>query len=151
MSAESGRTGAVVMMRAQQRFASWAADVLVDIVVLNLFVEFVDTLASLLCFQPGRHFSAAPRAFVLRRSAATRPSREVCRHSAGVAVAGAPPQKRRPSETLPVALLLCGTGSGVVVGGEGLEPAEARCEAPARRRIDEVRLVAFECFSAGIA
>ena len=139
MSAESGRTGAVVMMRAQQRFASWAADVLVD------------TLASLFRFQPGHHFSAAPRAFVLRRSAATRPNREVCRHSAGVAVAGAPPQKRRPSEMRPVALLLCGTGSGVVVGGEGLEPAEARCEAPARRRIDEVRLVAFECFSAGIA
>lgn len=41
MTAESGRTGAVVMMRAQQRFASWAAD------------EFVDTLASLLASSRG--------------------------------------------------------------------------------------------------
>ena len=32
------------MTRAQQRFASWTADVLVYIVVLNLFVEFVDTI-----------------------------------------------------------------------------------------------------------
>ena len=32
------------MTRAQQRFASWTADVLVYIVVLNLFVDFVDTI-----------------------------------------------------------------------------------------------------------
>ena len=32
------------MTRAQQRFASWTADVLVYIVVLNLFVEFVDAI-----------------------------------------------------------------------------------------------------------
>ena len=32
------------MTRAQQRFASWTADVLVYIIVLNLFVEFVDTI-----------------------------------------------------------------------------------------------------------
>jgi len=36
-----GRTGVVVVTPAQQRFASWMADVLVYIVVLNLFVEFV--------------------------------------------------------------------------------------------------------------
>ncbi len=44
MTAESERTGDVVMTRAQQRFASWTADVLVYIIVLNLFVEFVDTI-----------------------------------------------------------------------------------------------------------
>jgi len=36
--------GTVTMTRAQQRFASWMADVLVYIVVLNLFVEFVHTI-----------------------------------------------------------------------------------------------------------
>jgi hypothetical protein len=44
MTDESQRRGDVVMTRAQQRFASWTADVLVYIVVLNLFVEFVDTI-----------------------------------------------------------------------------------------------------------
>jgi len=34
----------VARTRAQQRFASWMSDVLVYIVVLNLFVEFVDTI-----------------------------------------------------------------------------------------------------------
>lgn len=44
MTEASDRSGAVAMTRAQQRFASWVADVLVNIVVLNLFVEFVDTI-----------------------------------------------------------------------------------------------------------
>ncbi len=34
----------VVITEKQQRFASWAADVLIYIVVLNLFVEFVDAV-----------------------------------------------------------------------------------------------------------
>jgi len=34
----------VTMTRDQQRFASWMTDVLVYIVVLNLFVEFVDAV-----------------------------------------------------------------------------------------------------------
>ncbi len=33
-----------VMTKGQQRFLSWMTDVLVYIVVLNLFVEFVDTI-----------------------------------------------------------------------------------------------------------
>lgn len=37
-------SGAVTITRNQQRFASWMTDVLVYIVVLNLFVEFVDAV-----------------------------------------------------------------------------------------------------------
>lgn len=44
MTEASDYTEAVVMTRAQRRFASWMADVLVYIVVLNLFVEFVHTI-----------------------------------------------------------------------------------------------------------
>ena len=44
MTEESGRTGTIVITRAQQRFASWMVDVLVNIVVLNLFVEFADAI-----------------------------------------------------------------------------------------------------------
>ena len=44
MTVESDRTGTIVITRAQQRFASWMVDVLVNIVVLNLFVEFVDAI-----------------------------------------------------------------------------------------------------------
>ena len=39
---EIGDQDAHVMTRAQQRFASWMTDVLVYIIVLNLFVEWVD-------------------------------------------------------------------------------------------------------------
>jgi len=39
-----GPKGVAVVTPAQQRFASWMADVLVYIVVLNLFVEFVHTI-----------------------------------------------------------------------------------------------------------
>ena len=38
------RTGVVTITSKQQRFLSWASDVLVYIVVLNLFVEFVDAI-----------------------------------------------------------------------------------------------------------
>ena len=38
------RTGVVTITSEQQRFLSWSADVLVYIVVLNLFVEFVDAI-----------------------------------------------------------------------------------------------------------
>ena len=38
------RTGVVTITFEQQRFLSWASDVLVYIVVLNLFVEFVDAI-----------------------------------------------------------------------------------------------------------
>ena len=37
-------TGAIVVTPAQRRFTSWMADVLVYVVVLNLFVEFVHTI-----------------------------------------------------------------------------------------------------------
>ena len=44
MTTESDSYEAVAPTRAQQRFTSWVSDVLVYIVVLNLFVEFVDTI-----------------------------------------------------------------------------------------------------------
>jgi hypothetical protein len=44
MTEPSDHSTAVVRTRAQQRFASWTSDVLVYIVVLNLFVEFVDAI-----------------------------------------------------------------------------------------------------------
>jgi hypothetical protein len=44
MTTESTSSEAVAPTRAQQRFTSWVSDVLVYIVVLNLFVEFVDTI-----------------------------------------------------------------------------------------------------------
>jgi hypothetical protein len=44
MTEAAGNSEAVVMTSAQRRFASWMADVLVYIVVLNLFVEFVHTI-----------------------------------------------------------------------------------------------------------
>ncbi len=44
MSETPDYTGALTVTRAQQRFASWMADVLVYVVVLNLFVEFVHTI-----------------------------------------------------------------------------------------------------------
>jgi heme-degrading monooxygenase HmoA len=40
----TNRTGVVTITSKQQRFMSWASDVLVYIVVLNLFVEFVDAI-----------------------------------------------------------------------------------------------------------
>jgi hypothetical protein len=40
----SESTAALTMTRDQQRFMSWMTDVLVYIVVLNLFVEFVDEI-----------------------------------------------------------------------------------------------------------
>ena len=39
--ASGQRADAITITRAQQRFADWMTDVLVDVVVLNLFVEFV--------------------------------------------------------------------------------------------------------------
>jgi hypothetical protein len=44
MTARPGGQGAHAPSRAQQRFTSWVSDVLVYIVVLNLFVEFVNTI-----------------------------------------------------------------------------------------------------------
>jgi hypothetical protein len=44
MTQASKSTAAATMTHKQQRFASWMTDVLVYIVVLNLFVEFVDTV-----------------------------------------------------------------------------------------------------------
>ena len=44
MTIETDSYEAVTPTRAQQRFTSWVSDVLVYIVVLNLFVEFVDTI-----------------------------------------------------------------------------------------------------------
>ena len=44
MTEAADSTGAVLVTPAQRRFASWMADVLVYIVVLNLFVEFVHTI-----------------------------------------------------------------------------------------------------------
>lgn len=44
MSGTSDTTSTITITRRQQRFTDWLADVLVDIVVLNLFVEFVDTI-----------------------------------------------------------------------------------------------------------
>lgn len=40
----AGQTAQVVLTKKQQRFVSWTADVLVYIVVLNLFVEFMDAI-----------------------------------------------------------------------------------------------------------
>jgi hypothetical protein len=44
MTQGSDHAATVTISRDQQRFADWVTDVLVDIVVLNLFVEFVDTV-----------------------------------------------------------------------------------------------------------
>ena len=44
MTQGSDHAATITMTRNQQRFADWVTDVLVDIVVLNLFVEFVDTV-----------------------------------------------------------------------------------------------------------
>jgi hypothetical protein len=44
MTPASESTGPIVMTRGQRRFTSWVTDVLVYIVVLNLFVEFVDEI-----------------------------------------------------------------------------------------------------------
>ena len=44
MAEASDQSTSKVMTRGQQRFLSWMTDVLVYIVVLNLFVEFVDTI-----------------------------------------------------------------------------------------------------------
>jgi hypothetical protein len=42
--ASDHHAGTITITRNQQRFADWMTDVLVDIVVLNLFVEFVDAV-----------------------------------------------------------------------------------------------------------
>ncbi len=44
MAETSGHAATITITRGQLRFTDWVADVLVDIVVLNLFVEFVDTI-----------------------------------------------------------------------------------------------------------
>ena len=44
MGEPPNRTATITITRAQRRFADWMSDVLVDIVVLNLFVEFVDSI-----------------------------------------------------------------------------------------------------------
>ena len=44
MAEASDQSTPKAMTRGQQRFLSWMTDVLVYIVVLNLFVEFVDTI-----------------------------------------------------------------------------------------------------------
>jgi hypothetical protein len=40
----SRERGSITITRTQQRFVSWTTDVLVYIVVLNLFVEFADSV-----------------------------------------------------------------------------------------------------------
>lgn len=44
MTKGSDHTAPITITPSQQRFADWVTDVLVDIVVLNLFVEFVDAV-----------------------------------------------------------------------------------------------------------
>jgi len=39
-----GRTDEITITRAQARYVSWVSEVLLDIVVLNLFVEYVHTI-----------------------------------------------------------------------------------------------------------